>query len=433
MSRLKDLFKLNKTQPQEAQPGETRYQSLRILKSQSGMALMLAIFSVVLIVYIVQEVTYETNIEYLVNAKAVHRVKAYYAAKSGVELSLIRIKIFNQIQAQYGENLKNMGAMSKMVDMIWQMPFVWPPIIPGEVNAVDKEDIEKKIKESTMDGVYQTTIIDEGTKIDINDLDSPSKGMRDTTRRLLLKIFESKKETDEVWAKTYSNFQPEELVNNITDWIDADRESLNGGPESRFYQDMKDLSDLNIQYPPNRHFRSLEELRFVGEMTEEFYKLLAPSITIYGSKAINPNTAPQDLIRALDRSIDDKVMEEFNKRRNDPELPPFVNRDEFWSFMEAHGARIPQETIETTPLVFTKATNFRIRSLGEYKGAVRQIEAVVFDMSQTTSAVADNYKKENKPDDPNDPGGKSGTPAAGPRPNQSPSKGPPRIVYWTEN
>lgn len=417
--------------PSSTYQGLGSAKGFRVLRSQSGLALMLAIFSIVLIVYIVQEVTYETNVEYMVNAKAIHRVKAYYAAKSAVELSLLRIKIFNQVQSQYGENLKNMPAMAKMVDMIWSMPFMWPPIIPSEVSGVDKESIEAKVKESSMDAVYQSTIVDEGTKIDINDLDSNSKTIKESTRRLILKIFESKKQSDENWARANQNFQPEELVNNITDWLDANRESLNGGPESRFYSEIRGLSDLNLQYPPNRQFRSLDEIRLVGGMTEELYKLLLPNITIYGSKAINPNTAPVDLIRSLDASIDDKVIEEFNKRRNDPELPPFSTRDEFWSFLEAHGARIPQDTMETTPLIFTKATNFRIRAMGEFKGAVRQIEAIVFDVDNAVDVVAENYKKDNTPEGAGSPGGGSGGP--GPRPNQSTSKGPPRIIYWTEN
>ena len=61
-------------------------------KNQKGVALMIAIFTVVIVLYLAMEILYETNIEYAVNAQAVHKVKAYYAAKSGYELSLLRIK-----------------------------------------------------------------------------------------------------------------------------------------------------------------------------------------------------------------------------------------------------------------------------------------------------------------------------------------------------
>lgn len=413
-----------------------QWESSRILRSQKGLALMLAIFCVVLITHIVMEISYETNIEYLVNAKSVQRVKAYYAAKSAVELSLLRIKIYNQVQQQYGENLKSMGAMSKMVEMIWSMPFIWPPIIPPDVNAVDKDNIEKKVKESTMDGTYQSTIMDEGTKIDINDLDSPSKTIREITKKLLLKIFESKNETDENWRKRHQSFDPEILIDNMIDWLDSNREAIRGGAEGQFYGDFKDLQELNVQYPPNRHFRSVDELRLVWGMTDEFYQLLLPNITVFGSKAINPNSAPVDLIKALDKSIDEKVIAEFQKRRGDPQLPPFTNAQEFWNFLEVHGARIEKDVSENTPLTFAKTSNFRIKGLGEFKGAVRQIEVIVFDVDQAITAVAENYKKDAKPEgaetDPRADQRSSPT-AGGQRPAQSPSKGPPRIVYWTEN
>ena len=53
-------------------------------------------------------------------------------------------------------------------------------------------------------------------------------------------------------------------------------------------------------------------------------------------------------------------------------------------------------TKKGTPLIFTKPTNFKIRSVGEYAGASRQIEAVVYDVGAAVSAIADSYKKEKK-------------------------------------
>lgn len=410
---------------------------LRPARNEKGMALILAIFSVVLITHIVMEISYETNIEYLVNAKSVQRVKAYYAARSGIEISLLRIKIYNGIMQQYGENLKSMGAMAKMVDMIWSMPFIWPPMLPPEIDTVSKEQIQAKVKESTMDATYQTSIMDEGTKIDLNDLDSPVKTIRESTKKLLLQIFESKKQQDEAWAKLHQTTNFEEPINNIIDWLDADRESLNGGAENQLYGNLRDLQDLGVQYPPNRHFRSVEEVRLVAGITEEIYQLLLPRITVFGAKGINPNYAPADLIRSLDPSINDEVMAEFLKRRNDPEQGPFSQKNEFWSFLDAHGARIAKETMEGTPLVFGKATNFRIKAIGEYKSAVRQIEAIVFDVDDAVAKVAGQYKKDAQAAaggaGGGNPGGTSGSGNPQGNRNQTPSKGPPRIVYWTEN
>lgn len=417
---------------------DTTASPLKPIKNERGMALVLAIFSVVLITHIVMEISYETNIEYLVNAKSVQRVKAYYAAKSGVEISLLRIKIYNGIMQTYGENLKSMGAMAKMVDMVWSMPFMWPPMLPPDVDTVSKEQIEAKVKESVMDATYQTSIMDEGTKIDVNDLDSPAKTIRESTKKLLLQIFESKKQQDEEWAKLYQSTNFEEVINNMIDWLDTDREAKNGGAENQGYQDLRDLQDLGIQYPPNRHFRSVDEIRLVTGMTEDIFQILLPRVTVFGAKAINPNYAPADLIKSLDPSITDEVMAEFLKRRSDPEQGPFTQKNEFWSFLDSHGARIAKETIDETPLAFTKPTNFRIKAIGEYKGAVRQIEAIVFDVDNSVATVSGQYKKDAQAASGGGSaggatGGTSGQGNPSGNRNQTPSKGPPRIVYWTEN
>jgi general secretion pathway protein K len=70
------------------------------LKNQKGIALILAMFTIVIVSYLATEIAYETNVEYLVNAAAVQHVKAYYAARAGIELSLLRIKIYNQVTSQ---------------------------------------------------------------------------------------------------------------------------------------------------------------------------------------------------------------------------------------------------------------------------------------------------------------------------------------------
>src|SRR5690606_34841569 len=129
---------------------------------------------------------YETQVEYVVNGQAVNRLKAYYAARSGVELSLLRIKIYQQLKSTVG---KQLGPNANLLNLIWSFPFAWPPILPGEVNDVDQGLIDQAINESFMDGSYMTTITDEGTKIDINDLDSSSKVLRESTRKLLFQIF----------------------------------------------------------------------------------------------------------------------------------------------------------------------------------------------------------------------------------------------------
>lgn len=399
----------------------------RKFKDQSGIALMLAIFCLSLLLYLSMEVQYETQVEYVVNSQSVNRLKAYYAARSGVELSLLRIKVFQQMKNTLG---KTLGPQASILNLIWNFPFAWPPIVPEGMDAVDKDLVDKTVKESKMDGGYMTSISDEGTKIDINDLDSPSKALRTSTRKLLLQIFENEVQNETAWGKENRDFRAEDLVDQITDWIDADTVKQKGGNEGDDYGDYDEKP-----MPPNRQFRTVDELRMVPGMTDEIFELLKPRVTVYGAKAINPNTASADVLQSIDPSITNEVVTEVLKRRQDlMNGGGFTDANDFWQFIASKGARVSQEVQDNTPIVTDAAFNFRIRSVGSFANSTREIEAIVYDIPSSARSVANFVKKEaaQQPGAIN-PGGTLATPTPTPaQSDQTTTNGPPRIVYWSE-
>lgn len=405
-------------------------------KNQKGVALLLTMFMTMMITYLVMEIIYDSSVEYSVNSQAVSRLKAYYAAKSGLEISLVRIKLYGQIQKQLGSQIP--ADKRKLLDMIWQFPFSWPPMIPEEASGVDKDLVQDKVKESTMDSSYVTSISEEGSKIDLNDLVSPSKGLREITKKLLLQTFEGLRQNDENWARANEDLRAEEIVNNIIDWVDADQISLNGGDERQNYAHLPADKPL----PPNRGFRTIDELRMVHGVDEVVYNALKDRVTIYGMRAINPNHAPADVLKALDPSINDEIVTKIMARRNDPEQKPFENENEFWEYVTSEGARINPENRQGIPMIFTEVQNFRIKSTGQFANSTREIEAVVFDFNSVASTIAARLGKEAQGDAAGGAGNQSGTggTATGSgnqggkqqKSNEPLPKGPPRIVYLIE-
>lgn len=405
--------------------------ALKLLNNNRGMALIMAITTVVLISWIAMEVSYDSLVEYNVNSASLNRLKAYYAARSGVELSLLRIKTYQQAQAQFG---KQLGSASGMLDQIWKFPFAWPVPVPPDLNAIDKDAINKAVKESVMDAAYTVTIDDEGSKIDLNDLVSPSKALREAARRRLLQIFEGKLKSDEAFQKKYGGFAFEELINAIADWQTDKRGSVGGSGDKRgAYRDYPE------KFPPNRAFRTLQEVRMVPGMVEDFFEILEPSITIYGMKAINPNQTTKEVLKSLDAGITDEIAEEILKRRNDTNAGgPFKNKDDFWGFVVQKGARLGDKA-EETPLIFDKVFNFRIRSIGEFAGASRELDVVVMDLQNVATTLKDYIEKEKQQEQQNNnpnqnPQNKPASGQQNPAQGQTPPlpKGPPRIVYWGE-
>lgn len=408
---------------------------------KNGVAMLMAMTSLILMIYLASEVSKDSTLEYVVNSQEINRIKAYYAARNSMDVALLRIKIYQQVSG-----MQLPPGFAQEIDQIWKFPFAWPLPLVGGMSTNDKDSSEEKSKEALFDGQYDHMISDEGSKIDINDLASPSEVLRTTTAKQLLNIFEQQLESNDEFRDQYQNFNFTELINRITDWMTdtQDNQSKNGGDKRAAFQ------ALGEDYPPNRGFRTLDELRLVPGMTDEFYNLLAPQITIYGSKAINPNLASSKVLKSLDKGISDESIKEVLERRDDPDKGgPFKGassdecRNDFKNFITGLGSQLSAE-FDKIPFSCDKVLNFRIQATGRSgagKGAVqKKLVAVVVDINKVASQVKSYVDKEKKDAQsqqqqaagtPPPGGGKTG-PTSGVQTKEPLPKGRPRIVYWSE-
>lgn len=409
---------------------------MKIFKSQRGVALLMAIFCVMIMAFLAVEITYDTSVEYVLSSKEYGRIKAYEAARSGVELSLLRIQLYKNVLGTLGEQLKGQEAYTQM---IWSFPFVWPPTVTANTSIADKDQIKGSVADSFMDANYQTSISSEGSKIDLNDLDSPSDALKKSIKDQLLQLFKNKLESDEKWREIYQEREFEELVNNFQDWVDEDNVSLNGGDEGSKYSN----KEPDQVIPPNRPFQTMDEIRAVAGMTEELFQFILPQVTIYGVKGINVNQANKELLMSIDPIINDEVADEIIERRNNVEKGgPFKDDNDLVSFIGANSENFNPSQI---PLYYGNEYNFRIRSVGIYNNVQREIIAIVYDVEgakerlktildkeQKDKGEGEDPNKQNPPAQPNDP---NKPPAEAPKPAEKPplSTTKPRVVYWYEN
>lgn len=397
-------------------------QAARIIKNKSGIAIITAILALSFMTYLATEVTYDATVEYLVHSQDLKRLKAYYAARSGIEISLLRIKAYQQVSQKLGKN----AASYPMINMIWQFPLQFPLPISESMGMMSKDEFKEANEASFFDTNFDTQISDEGSKIDLNDLVSPSKVLRDTARKLLLNTFAQEVENNKRFESKYRNFRFEELVNQIADFMSDKRSSLNGGDKGAIYKDEYQ------GYPPNRGFRTVSELRIIPLMDEDLFKVLENKITIFGLKGINPNTASKDILMSLDPGIDSRVADELIKRReNENEGGQFKSAEDFWQAVDRFGARLQGDPKEI-PIVTDSLVSFKIKSTGVYGNVRTQIEAIVTDVDRVASRVSDMVKKEAPPPNPPAPGA---PPTPAPAPTAAPTavpQGPPRILYWLE-
>lgn len=398
------------------------------VRSQKGVALLITLFAMTLMTFIAMEVGYDTQVDYIVAKQQVDRIRARYAAKSGAELSLLRLMLYKQVVSALGANP---AIPKQMLDPIWNFPFMWPPTaMGGKLTEVDKSMINDVIGESYMTAQYAATITPEGGRIDINDLGSLSKGLKKAMIAQLVKVFTSEVEHSETFADKHRGVNFTEIVNNIADYIDEDKESLNGGDEGDPY---RDLGEPGLQMPPNRGLRTVDELHQVAGITDEYYEMLAPRLTVYGAKGININYADKQTLLALDKTMTSEAVDKLIARRNNPkEGGPFKSEADLFGFLTPFSVDIKTIQESKVPLLFDQEFNFRISCTGVSGNVRREITAITYDFPNLAARYADMIQKEKDLANGQAGGGISGG-GGGTAAQIKAAKGRPTVVSWEEN
>ncbi|MGK5084637.1 hypothetical protein WDW37_15180 [Bdellovibrionota bacterium FG-1] len=143
---------------------------------EGGIALFMVMAAVSVLSILVTEFTYVAQVNQKMAFDGVDQLKAHYLAKTGLKISLLRLKAFQNI-TQYANGLaKAAGASTSLVpkailDQIWSFPFFYPfpTNIPG-MSTGDKERIEAFQKASGLDGRFSSVIESESSKYNLNML-----------------------------------------------------------------------------------------------------------------------------------------------------------------------------------------------------------------------------------------------------------------------
>lgn len=162
--------------------------------------------------------------------------------------------------------------------------------------------------------------------------------------------------------------QPLDLIDTLSDWIDADDAPRPGGAEKPYYADLTPPCAVRNKAPD-----TWGELGLVKGFTPEVRSKLRPFATVYGDgfglPVININTAPPELLLALDDRMTEDLAGRIVAYRK---TTPFTIPGEL--------AKVPgMETIATglQGRIAVKGNIYRIIAQGQIGEATRVIEAVV--------------------------------------------------------
>ncbi len=286
-------------------------------KTERGVALILTLLITAILVTLIVEVNYSTQVDLRIAGNFRNDLQAYYLAKSGVNIAISYLKY----------DLENSDTDS--LDEDWAKPY--PPVPVG-------------------DGFVKVHVEDENAKIDVNKLVKEEDGkLNEQIRDVLSRLLE-RAEVDM------------EILDAIIDWIDPDDE---GEGEAYYY------GSLDPSYEcKNASLDTLSELLMIKGITDEVYGKISEHLTIYSKNGkININTASKEVLMCLDEGIDEAMVQGIMEYRGEK---PFEGSEELRDLMNNDDVfgRI-------SPIIDVRSNAFSVTSVGMVERVEKVIRAVI--------------------------------------------------------
>lgn len=150
----------------------------------------------------------------------------------------------------------------------------------------------------------------------------------------------------------------EELADCLKDWIDRDKIPSPYGAEDYYYE--------SLGYKPsNAPMKTINELYYVKDFSEDVVKKLKRYLTVYGSGKVNVNSAPKKVLLSLSNEMTEDVADSIIearpiKRIEDLKDVPGMDKELYY---------------EILPLITNRCNYFKVEVTASYGGATATVEA----------------------------------------------------------
>jgi general secretion pathway protein K len=380
--------------------------------SQKGIALFMVMSSLGLLSILIAELTYSTQLNSRLAYNYVDSLKAFYLAKAGLKLSLVRLRGYSLIKnfLEQGENKMIKETLPPgTIEKIWNMPFIYPIPIAKDATMGETGMIQEFMKKSALSGNFTASIIGESSKLNLNMLfvkqadtstgqqpgttpnPSPSPtpaptpapgstgaGQTEVNFRPVLEfaitgVLERKKELDKEFADVYRNVFAKDVVDAIESYLFPDRPASNLPGYRR------------IEKPKALPLYSLSELHLIPGIDDELYNMLEEILTVYSTPGINVNQIKKLTLIALIPELREEEADNVLRKRDDPQVGvPWKNEEDFWTAVKEQPSaarnidqikeRLQKANIK---LLFDSEQSFKISVLANVGLSSRRLEAYV--------------------------------------------------------
>jgi general secretion pathway protein K len=287
---------------------------------QRGVALLMVLTWIALMVALVGEFSYGTNVDAAQAANARDELRAHYLARSSVNLSRLLIKIQQQFvdpvmtQAQQllgaamgnankgaggssgssGGGLGGLGISLRVTDYAGPLMGFFSGSKDevaglGSMIGIDTNGIKGLGLKS---GHFDAEITAEDGKIDINcggglSLSADARNRQLTVYRLLAALMYSPR-FDRLFSEADSSGQfavRADVARAIIDWADSDEQMFSPEGTSGSGEDYRYDANADRYRAHNNQFDTIEELKMVRGVSDGFMEAFQPHLTVYASNS----------------------------------------------------------------------------------------------------------------------------------------------------
>jgi len=365
--------------------------SIQRNSNRKGAALLTVLVAMMIITLLLFEFQFRAMVERRLAYNDLDQMRAYYLAKSGVNIGLLRLSLYGRAAASPAiRNFPKALNINTYLDMIWQMPL--PPFPPQEASfdkllKADKDAARELLKQTRVeDGEFSQVISSESSKINLNylvvpegiqDQDRPDfvsgepKGLYQYVGQTLYNLINGFLKNSDDPYEEFGNLRPEEIVYDIMDWVSPGDERLLGGFKDAWYERQ------DPPYKAKKHrFYTIDELKLVKGMNDYLFRKLRPHITVFSyAGKININSARADIFKALYPDFTEEDINEILAKR--AEINGWQNPGAFVTYISDELGRAGFKEVYDEPGEYPFGIgnrSFIVESLGVVRKSASEIQ-----------------------------------------------------------
>ncbi len=319
---------------------------------QSGIVLVVVLFFVLLLASSIASFIRRVAVDANVARNRDAALQAEALARGGVRLAeALLIEDLRQKRAEATEE----GNLPDSLRDVWARV--------GEVDLIDDPDISLHLR-----------IEDASARVNLNGFLDQEGKLPDEARNFLKEFLEGVIEAMPGRPED-KLYEPEELIDALVDWIDADETGVRGGVEDGVYQEQDPPYRA-----PNRPLLSVDELRLVDGFDGPLVEALRPYVGVHPffGGGVNLNTAPSWVLGQILHGTEVSGLRPVDE---DQVRRMLEEREDAWICETGSAGCIAFSELlgedRIYPPLVTESTVFRVRSEARVGEIERKVETVI--------------------------------------------------------